>query len=105
MNTIQVGNVGETITINLGITLIPLSTVIRVIVETPIFAYIEWILGVGELDRTTGIITHVTKTGEILIPGEYKVQVWKTSTGVVIYSTVDTFKAYDNLGTPPVVSP
>lgn len=97
MSLIYVDDVGAVITIDLKVTVIPGTTVIRVIVENPLGVTSEWILEAGELNRTTGIITHLSKAGEIPYEGEYKVQVWKTDTNLNIHSTIDSFKAYRRL--------
>lgn len=86
------GDVGASIIINLGETNIPLSTDILVIVSNPYGATAEWVLEPNELNRTTGIITHKTKTGEIAYEGEYKVECLKKDTDVDLGSGVDYFK-------------
>jgi hypothetical protein len=97
MSLIYVDDVGAIVTIDLKVTNIPGTTVVSVIVENPLGATSAWVLEGGELNRTTGIITHSTKAGELPAEGEYKVQVWKTDTNLNIHSTIDYFKAYRRL--------
>jgi len=97
MSLIYVDDVGAIVTIDTKVTNIPGTTTVKVIVENPLKVTSEWVLEGGELNRTTGIITHSTKTGEITVVGEYQVQVFKTDTNLNIHSTIDSFKAYRRL--------
>jgi hypothetical protein len=94
---IYVNDVGAGVIINLESTNIAVSTTVKVIVENPFGATVEWSLEAGELNKTTGIITHKSKAGEIPYEGEYKVQCIRTDTGVNFGSGIDYFKALKRL--------
>lgn len=96
-NQIYVNDVGAHVIINLVSTNIPVATNVKVIVESPLGATVEWVLESGELNKTTGIITHNSKAGEIAYEGEYRVQCIRTDTGVNFGSGIDYFKALKRL--------
>jgi hypothetical protein len=97
MSNLYVDDVGAVIVIDLKVTNIPGSTNVAVIVENPAGVTASWVLESGELNRTTGIITHLSKAGELPLVGEYKVEVFKTDTNLNIHSTIDNFKVYKRL--------
>lgn len=97
MSEIYEDDIGATIIIDLDTTNIPVSTDILVIVENPYGATAEWTIGVGELNRTTGLITHSTLAGDLPYPGEYKVQCIRQDTGVDFGSGIGYFKVFARL--------
>jgi hypothetical protein len=101
MSVIKEGDVGAIITINLGTTNIPVTSTIYVVVENPFGATAEWTLESGELNKTTGIITHKTKVGEVPYSGEYRMECRQVDTSTTpnidLHSGVDYFKVVDHL--------
>jgi hypothetical protein len=97
MSLLYVDDVGASIIIDLKVTNIPGPTAVAVIVENPAGVTSSWVLESGELNKTSGIITHLSKAGELSIEGEYKVQIFKTDTNLNIHSTIDYFKVHRRL--------
>lgn len=93
MSELYVGDVGATIIIDLKTTAIPVGIDVRVFVEAPNGISTEWILEAGELNRSTGIITHKSKVNELPYDGEYRVQCREvgTSPEMDVGTTIDTF--------------
>lgn len=100
MSEIYAGDVGADIFIDLKNTTIPGGTTIYVIAEKPTGATVDWILESGELNLTTGIISHKSKAGEIPIDGEYRIQLRRVGTGIDTSSDIGTFKVLKKVGVP-----
>jgi hypothetical protein len=99
MSEIYVGDVGADVIIDLKNTTLTGGTTILVIAEKPTGATVEWILEAGELNLATGIITHKSKTGELPVEGEYRVQARRIASGIDTRSDIGTFIVLKRLGT------
>ena len=100
MSLLYTGDIGATISINLNSTVIPDTTDIEVWVTNPNDVTEKWVLETDELNRSTGIITHKSKAGELLYDGEYRVQCREVSSNPVtdVGTTIDSFIVYKRLG-------
>jgi hypothetical protein len=98
MSLLHVGDIGATIVILLNNTAIPGDANIDVIVTDPSGKTTTWVLEAGELNKTTGIITHKSKAGELPYEGEYQVQCRETHyPDIDVRTNTDTFAVYRRL--------
>jgi hypothetical protein len=93
------GEVGVAITYATLDTTIGATADFTLQVEKPSGATVEWEILNGELNLTTGLVTHESISGEIDEPGEYKLQGVKNTGGatpdIILYAIkrIRVFKA------------
>jgi hypothetical protein len=97
MSRLFLDDVGAQIVVATGNTTIPLTAVLSLIVEKPGLSVVTWSLTDPMIDRTTGIITYTTESGDLDEVGEYRVQVHGVFTDADLYSDIDTFNVMERI--------